>query len=211
MPPTASPTAPMPASRPVWPLSGPARFAYLASLALLFAGAAAPAHGWPEGVRVAGIGALMLGGWMIGHDPALKASRSAGWSGYAAVAALLAYVWLTLGGSLIAAREPAQAGLAYDAMLHAVFVGLVFSMFFAHVPTVLPAQLGQPLAFRRSAWLPLALLQGSLALRLAGDFGAGLAARQWGGLLNAVALLALLSTLALSVVARAASPSRYGS
>jgi hypothetical protein len=35
------------------------------------------------------------------------------------------------------------AGPYYGAMLHTVFVGLVFAMIFAHAPIILPAMLGR--------------------------------------------------------------------
>src|SRR5699024_166930 len=56
----------------------------------------------------------------------------------------------------------------YDAMLHALFLGFVISMIFAHAPVVVPAVLGRPLPYRRVLYLPLVLLHGSLLLRLLG-------------------------------------------
>ena len=74
-------------------------------------------------------------------------------------------------------------------MLHAIFVGFVFSMIFAHAPIIFPAVLGRPINFYPIFYSHLILLQLSLLLRVAGDLILWLPGRQWGGLLNAVAIL----------------------
>ena len=43
------------------------------------------------------------------------------------------------------------------------------------------------------------MLQASLLLRVVGDLAGWMTARQWGGLLNEVAILLLLATLVLAV------------
>ena len=92
-------------------------------------------------------------------------------------------------------------GRAYDAELHAIFLGFVMSMIFAHAPVIVPAVLGRPLPFRRSLYVPLALLHVSLILRLAGgDWAGGTAAWQWGGSLNEVAILAFGAMSAALVI-----------
>jgi hypothetical protein len=91
-----------------------------------------------------------------------------------------------------------SAGPIYDAKLHAVFVGFVFSMVFGHAPIIFPAvlgspaSLGQPIAYRSYFYAPLLLLHLSLVLRLAGEFGGWILVRQWAGLLNALAILLFL-------------------
>jgi ABC-type Mn2+/Zn2+ transport system permease subunit len=78
----------------------------------------------------------------------------------------------------------------YDAMLHAVFVGFVLSMVFAHAPIIFPAVLGVPLVYRRSSYLHVAVLHLSLTARVIGDLVDVLGRwRSWGGLLNAAALI----------------------
>ena len=52
---------------------------------------------------------------------------------YVAVCLLAGYFWLAVGGALVALQ------VAYDAALHAIFVGFVFSMVFGHAPVILPA------------------------------------------------------------------------
>jgi len=77
----------------------------------------------------------------------------------------------------------------YDAALHAVFVGFVFSMVFGHAPVIFPAVLRVAVPYHPSFYVPLALLHGSLAVRLAGDAAARYDWTRAGGLLNALANL----------------------
>jgi hypothetical protein len=49
-------------------------------------------------------------------------------------------------------------------------------------------------------YLPLLLLNLSLLLRLAGDLFLGLAVRQWGGMLNVIAILIFLALTARALV-----------
>ena len=72
-------------------------------------------------------------------------------------------------------------GPAYDASLHAVFLGFVMSMVFAHAPLIVPAVPRVPLPFRRGFYIHLALLHASLALRLVGGDLAGNATLWQGG------------------------------
>lgn len=86
-------------------------------------------------------------------------------------------------------------------MLHALFLGFVISMIFAHAPAVVPAVLGRPLPYRRVLYLPLVLLHGSLLLRLLGGVaGQNLMLWQWGGVLNEVALLMFIAMVAITLV-----------
>jgi hypothetical protein len=84
-------------------------------------------------------------------------------------------------------------------MLHAVFLGFIFSMIFGHAPIIFPAVLGLPVQFKPVFYVHLVLLHLSLIIRLAGDllgFGPG---RLWGGLLNGVALLLFLANTAYAL------------
>src|SRR4029078_7550341 len=82
----------------------------------------------------------------------------------------------------------------YDAMLHAIFLGFVFSMIFAHAPVIFPAITGIDIPFTPIAYRYAALLHISLLLRVSGDLMLWREAQQWGGMLNAVAVLLFLLT-----------------
>ncbi|OGG53981.1 MAG: hypothetical protein A3F84_04790 [Candidatus Handelsmanbacteria bacterium RIFCSPLOWO2_12_FULL_64_10] len=108
------------------------------------------------------------------------------------LALLSGYVWLGVCGLLGLVCGGLVGGLTYDAILHAFFLGFVFSMIFGHAPVILPAVLGIPVPFRPAFYLPLALLHATLALRVASDLLGWAPGRAWGGLLNALALLSFL-------------------
>ena len=85
--------------------------------------------------------------------------------------------------------------------MHAIFLGFVMSMIFAHAPVIVPSVLGRPLPFRNYLYIPLALLHVSLILRLAGgDWAGNTDAWQWGGSLNETAILLFLAMAAALVI-----------
>ncbi len=146
------------------------------------------------GVRVAGVGLIALALWLARFDIARRTIRTSGLTRFMAAALLTGYAWLATGGVLwivlghmtrAVSHQP-----AYDAMLHAIFLGFVISMIFAHAPVIVPAVLGRPFPYHRWLYLPLALLHLSLLLRLVGgDWLHSQTAWQWGGVFNEVALL----------------------
>ena len=107
------------------------------------------------------------------------------------------WAWLAFAGAIMLAAGLAPGSAAYDAALHALMLGFVFSMVFGHAPIIFPAVLRVAVPYHPLFYAPLALLHLSLAVRLAGDL-AGLADwRSLGGLLNALALAAfILNTIA---------------
>lgn len=174
--------------------------AFLVSAVLLGAGAAASAVHPGAGVRLAGVGMAGLGLWLAGYDVAWRTVRLAGLTRYIAWCLLPGYGWLALGGVAWAAwADRFGAGVFYDAMLHAVFVGFVMSMIFGHAPVILPGVMGVAMAFSRRFYLHLALLHASLALRVVGDLTLAIPARRWGGLLNVAAVVLFLVQTAVAV------------
>jgi hypothetical protein len=152
------------------------------------------------GARLAGLGLLALAAWLLRFDVARRTVRVPGLPRYAAVCLLSGYVWLGLAGAIGLAYGGAAAGPHYDALLHAIFLGFVFSMIFGHAPIIFPAVLGVPVHFHPVLYGHLALLHASLALRIGADLALNQPARLWGGLLNAVALLLFLLATAFTVV-----------
>src|SRR5581483_7667236 len=102
---------------------------------------------------------------------------------------LSGYLWLAAGGAAWAWFGGVIAGPGHDAMLHAVFVGFVMSMVFAHAPVILPAVLGGSVEYRPRFYAHLALLHASLVVRILGDLVGAEEAVRWGGLLGAAAIL----------------------
>ena len=92
-----------------------------------------------------------------------------------------------------------------DAWLHALLLGFVFSMVFAHAFVILPSVAGVRLAWRPFAYGSLLLLHAGVAVRVAGDLAGAADARRLGGLLNAAGLAALvLTVVACAAIARRA-------
>src|SRR5262245_18546804 len=145
-------------------------------------------------IRLSGLGIISLSLWLIRYDIAWRNAGRSGLPRFMAVALLLGYLWLGFGGFLWTVYPDFfTAGPEYDAMLHAIFLGFVFSMIFAHAPVIFPSITGIMIPFRKSFYLHLALLHASLALRIFGDFQETVALRQWGGLLNVAAILLFLA------------------
>ena len=142
--------------------------------------------------HLAGAALAGIAVWLLLFDSARAQLGSAGLGRFIASALIPGYVWLGLGGVFLAAPPPLQGPYLNDAMLHAVFLGFVMSMILAHAPIVFPTLLGRPIPFRRAFYGPLALLNASLILRVAGDLAVAQGLREWAGLLNAVALVGFL-------------------
>jgi hypothetical protein len=144
-------------------------------------------------LRLAGLSLLALGAWLLHFDIARRTIRQKGLTQFIAACLLPGYVWLMVGGLfwlLYGGRLP--AGPIYDAMLHTLFLGFVFSMIFGHAPVIIPAVVGIQIPFTPLFYVHLTLLHLSLVLRIAGDFLLSPPARRWGGLLNEVAIIFFL-------------------
>lgn len=179
-------------------LARTARLTFLAATALLLGGLLAALAAHDPGARLAGLGMIGLSAWLLRYDIARRNVRREGLTRYIALCLLSGYVWLGAGGLMALFFGGVPAGPRYDAMLHALFLGFVASMIFGHAPIIVPALLDLPVPFRPSFYIPLALLHGSLLLRVGGDLAGWLPGRLWGGLLNV-----LVAFLFLGVVIRA--------
>jgi hypothetical protein len=162
--------------------------------ASLLAGLALPQPAF----RLFGLSLFLLAAWLLVHDLARIGLRRTGVTRFTAVCLMAGFVWLALGGLGALVWGNAMGGLPYDAVLHAVFVGFVFSMIFGHAPIVFPAVLGRPIDFRPVAYVPLGLLHASVALRMAADAAGWPQARSWAAAANAAAVVAYLAVTAAS-------------
>lgn len=159
---------------------------------LIGGGAGLAAAGLPLAWTLFGAGCLALVAWSLMNDIVRRTIRQPGLTRYVAVCLLSGYVWLGIAGLLTPALDSGIVPLRYDAALHALFVGFVFAMVFGHAPVILPAVLKVKLPFHPYFYVPLAMLHGSLALRLVGDLSASEPARMAGGLLNVVAVVVFI-------------------
>jgi len=146
--------------------------------------------GLPEtGVPITGVAMIALAIWLFVFDIARRTVRKPGLPRYTAICLLLGYFWLGVSGILILGFGQQVAGMLYDAYLHAIFLGFVFSMLFAHAPIIFPAVLGYPVVFNPGFYVFLVTLQASLLLRVGADLMGNWQLRLWAGVLNGVALV----------------------
>jgi len=148
------------------------------------------------GIRVVGLGMLLQALWLLRYDIARRTVRQTGITRYIAICLLSGYVWMIVSGVIAMIFGSVIAGPIYDAMLHAIFLGFVFSMIFGHAPIIFPAVLELPIDYRPSLYFPLILLHASLTLRIVGEFAGSSWARLWGGLINVITLLIFLGMVA---------------
>lgn len=127
-------------------------------------------------------------------DVARRLVRAQGLPRFSAVCMLAGYLWLGLAGLLWVAFPRTTTGFLYDATVHAVFLGFVISMIFAHAPIILTAVIRRPLPYHPVMYVPVALLHGGLALRLLGDAREAVPLWQAGGVINVLAVLTFLLT-----------------
>ena len=155
------------------------------------------------GARLAGGALIAMAAWLGIFDIARRTVRQSGLTRYIAAALLSGYVWLGVAGLLALGWGASAAGGVYDATLHAVLLGFVFSMIFGHAPIIFPAVLGVSVAYHPAFYVHLVLLHLSLVLRVVGDLLPWPPGRGWGGLLNTVAIvLFLVSTVYRMLAAR---------
>jgi len=152
--------------------------------------------------RLLGAAYLALALWLLRYDLARRTVRTAGLTRFIAICLLSGYFWLAFGGGWSAWHGAFFAGPIYDIQLHTIFLGFVFSMIFGHAPIILPAVLGRPITYRPQLYLPLGLLHLSLLLRVIGGWMVIPALRQWGGILNAIAILAFFALFAAATRGR---------
>lgn len=181
-------------------VSAAARTLFLALVGVLGAGLVTTLVAPAAAGRVVGVALLGLAVWLLRYDVARRTVHQPGLTRFVATCLLSGYAWLAVAGGLALASGDAAGGGRYDAMLHALFLGFVFTMIFGHAPIIFPAVLGWPVAFRRTFYAHLLLLHASLLLRLAGDLGAWAPGRRWGGLLNALGVLLFLANTVAGVL-----------
>ncbi|MBX3001029.1 MAG: hypothetical protein KF893_21080 [Caldilineaceae bacterium] len=176
-------------------LSRPVQGLFLASAGVLLGGLLLSLLDHNLGSRVIGGGMVALSLWLLRFDIARRRIKAGGLTRFIALCLIPGYLWLGFGGALALYYGGLWAGPFYDALLHAIFLGFVFSMIFGHAPIIFPAVLGLPIEYTPRLYLPLILLHITLILRVLGDLMLWMPIRQWGGLFNALTLLLFLAIL----------------
>ncbi len=149
---------------------GPAKRAvFLLAAVLVAAGALWAVFDLASGYRLMGLGLLALALWLLAYDLARRTLRAEGVTRFIAASLLSGYGWLALSGVLALLYGGQAAGLLYDALIHSLFLGFIFSMIFGHAPIIFPALSRRPAAYRPAFYLHLALLHASLLWRVGAD------------------------------------------
>lgn len=186
----------------VWTIAGerlelsrvlrPGRFSKLlfsAALLSVAVGLGARTAGWAPGARLAGAGFLGIAARLVVSDVARRTAGDSGLTGYIGRTLIGGYLWLGVAGALQLSFGASGAGMLYDAQWHAIFVGFVLSMIFAHAPIMIRSFTGRRVDYHPIYELSPVLLHLSLAVRLVADLVAAPGWRLAGGLGNAAAIL----------------------
>lgn len=144
------------------------------------------------GWTLLGAGLLALAVWLMRYDLARRTVRQRGLTRFMAVCLLAGYAWLAAGSVLLLATDTVPGTPLWDAALHSILLGFVFSMVFGHAPVILPAVLRVRLDYTPAFYGPLALLHASVAARFIADVFGLTSLRPWAGASNALALGAFL-------------------
>jgi len=160
------------------------------------------------GAILLGIALIALATWLSVHDVARRTINATGVTRYMAACILAGYVWLLVAGVALLFGDPGGTP-AYDAIVHAVFLGYTMSMIMAHATTILPAVLRIALPYRPAFWVPISLLQLALVVRIWLGDGLGMPIGwQLGGVLGVAALLLFVVTALASAIIGTPKPSR---
>ena len=181
------------------PPSPVAKRVFAGIVGVIVLGLLGAASEWGAVVFAAGL--LGLSVWLAKQDIARRTVRDKGLTRFIAVCLLSGYAWLAIGAVVVLAAGGLSPGSpAYDASLHALALGFVFSMVFGHAPLIFPAVLRVAVPYHAYFYAPLVLLHVSLLVRLAGDAMDRFDWIRTGGMLNAVALVAFIVGTASAVV-----------
>jgi hypothetical protein len=151
-------------------------------------------------VQIISAALLALAIWLLRQDMARHTIKQKGLTRFIAVCLISGYVWMLV-GSLVGLLSPHLIpSSSYDAFLHAIFVGFVFSMIFGHAPFIFPAIARVKVPYHPTFYLPLIVLHVSLIVRIAGDLLQNQHSRSIGGALNAIALLLFLLSTVSTVI-----------
>ncbi len=143
-----------------------------------------------------GLGLLAVTAWLLRHDIARRTVGRTGQARFSAICMLAGYFWLGCAGVLVLLLPPEAAAFSYDAAIHAVAIGFVISMIFAHAPIILPAVTGLRVQYTAALYGALTLLHASALARVAADVVGDVWWRSASGPLTILALVGYAAALA---------------
>ena len=153
-----------------------------------------------SGARLLGVGLIAAAAWLLQRDGARRTVRTDGLARFIAVGLLVGYAWMATTGVLLVAWGLSGAGLQYDAVVHAFFIGFVFNAIIAHEPIIAPSVTGLRFRYTPMLYAPLVLLDGALVTRVWADVALDVGVRRWAGLVQVLAILLFLALAVYSVI-----------
>ena len=178
------------------PTSSASRVAFMLIVLLFLIGALVATLSSDLNVKILSAALLALALWLLRQDIARHTIKQNGLSRFIAVCLMSGYLWLIVGGLVGLLSTKLIPNSSYDAFMHAIMVGFVFSMIFGHAPIIFPAVAKVKIPYHPTFYQPLIVLHVSLIVRIAGDLMPDQLCRSIGGALNGIALLLfLLSTV----------------
>ena len=188
-------------------LSVISRAAFHVCVGVFLLGLAISLWAFGSGLRLSAIALVALALWLLRFDIAWRTVRHVGLPRFMAVCLLSGYLWLGIGGLLcFLFADLFTSGHYYDAVLHAIFLGFVFSMIFAHAPIIFPAISSRPLTYRRAFYAHGALLHLALLLRIGSDLSGNFVSYRWSGIFLVTAILLFLANTAISLIGGERNP-----
>lgn len=175
------------------------RVHFLFGVTMMVIGVILATFRFEPGMKLSGFAMLIMALWLLLFDLSRKSLRRPGLTRFIAIALISGFIWLAIGGFMAFFNGGQQAGPVYDAIVHSVMIGFVFSMIFGHAPIIFPAILNVTMRFRWTAYIPLILLHLSLLLRIGADHAGWLDGRMWGGMINGIAILLFFANTIASV------------
>ncbi len=147
---------------------------------------------------VMGATLVLLGLWQLRFDLARRTVKLPGLPRFTAMGVLAGAAWLIVTGALLVHTPPIPAGPLADAALHALFIGFVLSMVFAHAPIILPAVARVSLPFHPAFFVPLMMLHAGLLVRVTGDLLTLHEPRVVGAVANVLSVLLFAATVIIT-------------
>jgi hypothetical protein len=170
------------------------------AIAVYLAGVILTIFNLAAGIRLLGVGALLMAAWLLRYDVARRTIYREGLARYIAACLLIGYVWMGIGGIIGLWKGALYAGPDYAALLHVFLLGFVFSMIFGHAPVIIPAVTGMRLNYHPIFYTHFALLHITLAYRIYGYLAMDFTAQRWGGLFNVIAVLLFFALTVIAVI-----------
>jgi hypothetical protein len=186
--------------------SRPAQVLFIVAIVLIVLGAARDEFDRDRAPLTA-LGYLACTAWLLVHDIARRTVRQSGQTRFSATCMLAGYFWLGVTGLYLLVSPPGSGPFAYDAAVHGIAIGFVFSMVFGHALIILPAVTGVTVRYHPAVYGSLVLLHASVVLRVVSDYFELITPRALSGPLTILALVGFAGTVAwASRAPRAAGP-----